>query len=51
MIDAGAGAGPVEDMIARRLFLPGSEAVSGLRAVVRQDRANVNRAGCLLAGV
>jgi hypothetical protein len=45
MVDLGAGAGPVEDMIAGRLFLPGSEAVGELRAVVRQDRADANRTG------
>jgi hypothetical protein len=49
MVDAGAGAGLVKDMIAGRLFLPGSEAVGELRAIVRQDRANVNRAGGLQA--
>jgi hypothetical protein len=35
--------------IAGRLLLLGSEAVSELRAVVRQDRANVNWAGGLQA--
>jgi hypothetical protein len=49
MVDLGAGVGPVEDVIAGRLLLPGSEAVGELRAVVRQDRANVNRAGGLQA--
>jgi hypothetical protein len=36
-------------MIAGGLFLPGSEAVGELCAVIRQDRANVNRAGGLQA--
>jgi hypothetical protein len=49
MVDLSAGAGSVKDMIAGRLFLPGSEAVGELRTVVRQDRANVNRTGGLQA--
>jgi hypothetical protein len=47
VVDAGVGAGLVEEMIAGGLFFPGSEAVGELRAVVRQDRANANRAGGL----
>jgi hypothetical protein len=43
MVDAGAGAGLVEEMIAGGLFLPGSETVGELRAIVRQDRADANR--------
>jgi hypothetical protein len=49
MVNLGAGAGPIEDMIARGLLLPGSEAVGELCAVVRQDRTNVNRTDGLQA--
>jgi hypothetical protein len=49
VVDPGVGAGLVEDVMVGRLFLAGGEAISEWCAVVRQDRANTDRAGRLQA--
>jgi hypothetical protein len=49
VLDPGVGAGLVEDVMAGRLFLAESEAIGEWCAVVRQYRANTDRAGRLQA--